>query len=92
MGSGRFDRDLKADMQESLAGWPLRLARRRSRDGRALGFALAAIETPALLVQGGQDLMVPAAHATLEFLPEEGHMTLGMEPGRALEWLLPRIR
>jgi len=53
-------------------------------------------------VQGGQDLMVPEAHArgmaavlpnaTLEFHPEEGHMTLGMEPGRALEWLAPQLR
>ena len=99
MDSGRFDRDLKADLQESLGGghygW--------LDDGLATvapwGFDLASIETPVLLLQGGQDLMVPAAHAygmaevlpnaTLEYLPEEGHMTLGMEPGRALDWLLP---
>ena len=45
---------------------------------------------------------MPAAHAyavaevlpdaTREFLPEEGQMTLGMEPGRPLDWLLPRLR
>ena len=66
------------------------------------GFDLAAIEAPVLLVQGGQDLMVPEAHAcgmaavipdaTLEFLPEEGHMTLGMSPDRALDWLVPQLR
>ena len=102
LDSGRFDRDMKADRLESLGGghygW--------LDDGLATvapwGFDLASIETPVLLVQGGQDLMVPAAHAygmaevlpnaTLEFLPEEGHLTLGMQPGRALDWLLPRIR
>ena len=102
LDSGRFDRDMKVDRLESLGGghygW--------LDDGLATvapwGFDLASIETPVLLVQGGQDLMVPAAHAygmaevlpnaTLEFLPEEGHLTLGMQPGRALDWLLPRIR
>ena len=91
LDSGRFDRDMKADRLESLGGghygW--------LDDGLATvapwGFDLASIETPVLLVQGGQDLMVPAAHAygmaevlpnaTLEFLPEEGHLTLGMAAG-----------
>jgi len=66
------------------------------------GFDLAAIETPVLLIQGGQDLMVPPAHAygmaavlpnaTLEFHPGEGHMTLGLAPERPLEWLASRLR
>jgi pimeloyl-ACP methyl ester carboxylesterase len=61
------------------------------------GFELSAIEAPVLLLQGGQDLMVPAAHAdamarelprpTHVFEPEEGHMTLGFSPERPLDWL-----
>jgi hypothetical protein len=54
MDSGRFDRDLKADLQESLGGGHYG----RLDDGLATvapsGFVLAAIETPALLVRGGQ--------------------------------------
>jgi len=102
MDSGRFDEYFAADRKESIGhgiyGW--------LDDGLATmapwGFELAAIDAPVLLVQGGQDLMVPEAHArgmaavlpdaTLEFHPEEGHMTLGMEPGRALEWLAPQLR
>lgn len=102
MRSGRFDAYFVEDKHESLGGghygW--------LDDGLATmapwGFDLAAIEAPVLLVQGGQDLMVPEAHArgmaavlpnaTLEFHSEEGHMTLGMEPDRALEWLAPFLR
>ncbi len=102
MESGRYDEYFASDRSDSLArgiyGW--------LDDGIATmgpwGFDLAAIEAPVLLVQGGQDLMVPEAHArgmaavipdaTLEFHPEEGHMTLGMSPDRALEWLAPQLR
>ena len=102
MDSGRFARDLASDLQESLGGgyygW--------LDDGLATvapwGFELGAIEVPVLLLQGGEDLMVPPAHAyamaevlphaTLEFSPEDGHMTLAMAPERALDWLLPLLR
>jgi pimeloyl-ACP methyl ester carboxylesterase len=97
MQSGRFDAYIQADKREALGrgiyGW--------LDDGLACvapwGFELTAIETPVLLLQGGEDLMVPPAHAramaavlpsaTLEFHPEEGHMTLGLAPERALDWL-----
>ena len=63
MDSGRFARDLASDLQESLGGgyygW--------LDDGLATvapwGFELGAIEVPVLLLQGGEDLMVPPAHA-----------------------------
>jgi len=102
MQSGRFAADMEAGKQVSLGGghhgW--------LDDGLASvapwGFDLAAIETPVLLIQGGQDLMVPPAHAygmaavlpnaTLEFHPGEGHMTLGLAPERPLEWLASRLR
>jgi pimeloyl-ACP methyl ester carboxylesterase len=88
---------LAASKRESLGGGPYGWL----DDGLATvapwGFELSRIQAPVLLLQGGQDLMVPAAHAdamarelphaTLVFEPSEGHMTLGLVPGRPLDWL-----
>lgn len=102
MDSGQFDEYEEANLREALGGgiygW--------LDDGYACvgpwGFELESIEGPVLLVQGGQDLMVPASHAramaavlpnaTLEFHPDEGHMTLGMAPERSLDWLVEQTR
>ncbi|MFJ4845201.1 MULTISPECIES: alpha/beta fold hydrolase [unclassified Streptomyces] len=64
------------------------------------GFDPAGVRTPVLLLHGGQDRMVPAAHATwlarrmptaeLRVLPEEGHVSvLAAAPG-VLDWLADR--
>ena len=70
---------------------------------RAWGFDPAEIETPVLVVQGRQDLMVPGAHgswlaaripgAEAWFHEDEGHLTLLLPPSvrRIHEWLLARL-
>lgn len=67
---------------------------------RPWGFALDAIEAPALVVQGRQDLMVPGSHgdwlaarvpgAEAWLSDDEGHLTLFEAPSveRTHEWLL----
>jgi pimeloyl-ACP methyl ester carboxylesterase len=61
------------------------------------GVDLQAIRIPVAIFHGRRDLMVPFAHgewlaaaipgARLESAPDEGHMTLGADPGRALDWI-----
>ena len=65
---------------------------------RDWGFALADIRAKTLVLQGGQDLMVPAAHgsylaaripgAQLRSLPGEGHLTLQNHLDEVHAWLL----
>lgn len=62
------------------------------------GFDLSAIEVPVLLVQGSEDLMVPAAHgewlgrrvagAELRRAPGQGHMSLLAHLDAVYDWLL----
>ncbi len=95
--SGRYDAHFAASTQQSLGGghygW--------LDDGLATmapwGFELAAIEAPLLILHGGEDLMAPPAHAhalaavlpnaTLDYRPEDGHMTIGLQPEPPLDWL-----
>ena len=70
---------------------------------RPWGFEPAEIETPVLVVQGRQDLMVPGTHgswlaaripgAEAWFHEDEGHLTLLLPPSvrRIHEWLLARL-
>ena len=88
---------LEASKWEALGGGPNGWLDDGLASVAPWGFELSAIEAPVLLLQGGQDLMVPAAHAeamarelpraTHIFEPEEGHMTLGFSPERPLDWL-----
>ncbi len=65
---------------------------------RPWGFDLASIAVPTLVQQGGQDLMVPAAHgpwlaahlagSTPWFEPDEGHLSITLDIGRVHAWLL----
>jgi len=65
---------------------------------RPWGFDLASIAVPVLVQQGGQDLMVPAAHgpwlaghlpgATGWFEPDQGHLSITLDIGRVHAWLL----
>lgn len=67
---------------------------------RPWGFELTAVTTPVLVQQGGQDLMVPAAHgpwlaATLPTAEawmeaDEGHLSISLDVGRVHAWLLER--
>jgi pimeloyl-ACP methyl ester carboxylesterase len=62
------------------------------------GFRLSAVRTPALVVHGGRDRVVPAAHgrllaaglpdATLDERPSDGHVSVLTGVPRAMEWLL----
>lgn len=63
------------------------------------GFEVSDIKVPTLIVQGGQDLMVPPSHgpelvtripgAEAHFLPDEGHLTLVADRVPDVhEWLL----
>jgi len=64
------------------------------------GFDLAAVTAPVLLVQGGQDRMVPPAHVELlrQALPraevwlrqDDGHVSVLQACPAALDWLLAR--
>ncbi|WP_433606110.1 alpha/beta fold hydrolase [Dactylosporangium sp. CA-139114] len=61
------------------------------------GFEPEAIDRPVLLIHGGGDRMVPAAHsawlaehvkgAELRLIPETGHITAMRQGAAALEWL-----
>ena len=65
---------------------------------RDWGFDLAAIRVPVLVLQGGQDLMVPYAHgawlaahvpgATARLSDADGHLTLMADLGPVHAWLL----
>ncbi len=67
---------------------------------RHWGFELADITTPVLVQQGGQDLMVPAAHgpwlaahlptAQAWMEPDEGHLSISLDVSRVHAWLLER--
>lgn len=67
---------------------------------RPWGFELADVRVPALVVQGGQDLMVPASHgpwlasrlpdATPWFDAEAGHVSPLLDIGPVHDWLLER--
>ena len=64
------------------------------------GFDLAAITAPVLLVQGGEDRVVPAAHAHLLLAslpgaelwlrPRDGHVSVLRATAVAMDWLLDR--
>lgn len=66
------------------------------------GFRLSAVRTPALVVHGGRDRVVPAAHgrllaaglphATLDERPSDGHVSVLTGVPRAMEWLLAAAR
>lgn len=66
------------------------------------GFSLDAIRVPVLLLQGEQDLMVPAAHGRwlaehlpgvdARILPDDGHLTLTVtRMPEILDWLLDKL-
>lgn len=65
---------------------------------RPWGFDLSSVAVPVLVRQGGQDLMVPAAHgpwlaahltgSTGWFEPDEGHVSLAFDMSRVHAWLL----
>ncbi len=65
---------------------------------RPWGFDLSSVAVPVLVRQGGQDLMVPAAHgpwlaahlagSTGWFEPDEGHLSLAFDMSRVHAWLL----
>lgn len=69
---------------------------------RPWGFDLDEISAPVLVLQGGQDLMVPAAHgawlaqhlpgSTAWLEPDEGHVSISADLGRVHAWLLDRWR
>jgi pimeloyl-ACP methyl ester carboxylesterase len=62
------------------------------------GFDPAHVTVPLLLLQGAHDLMVPPAHAralagmipraTLMLEPDDGHLTVCLDPVRPLDWLI----
>jgi pimeloyl-ACP methyl ester carboxylesterase len=62
------------------------------------GFDPAHVTVPLLLLQGAHDLMVPPAHAralagmipraTLMLEPNDGHLTVCLDPVRPLDWLI----
>jgi pimeloyl-ACP methyl ester carboxylesterase len=62
------------------------------------GFDPAHVTVPLLLLQGAHDLMVPPAHAralagmipraTLMLEPDDGHLTVCLDPLRPLDWLI----
>jgi pimeloyl-ACP methyl ester carboxylesterase len=62
------------------------------------GFDPAHVTVPLLLLQGAHDLMVPPAHAralagmipraTLMLEPDDGHLTVCLDPVRPLNWLI----
>jgi len=64
------------------------------------GFDLAAVTAPVLLVQGGQDRMIPPAHvellrqalprAEVWLRPDDGHVSVLQACPAALDWLLAR--
>ena len=64
------------------------------------GFDVAAIETPVLIVQGGEDRVVPAAHgrwlaghirgAELWLRPDDGHVSVLAAAPDAMDWLAAR--
>ncbi len=66
----------------------------------AWGFDLTAVDVPVLVLQGGQDLMVPPAHGrwiagqipavTARLPPDEGHLSLAADVGQIHSWLLER--
>lgn len=65
---------------------------------RPWGFELSSVTAPTLVQQGGQDLMVPAAHgpwlaahlpASTGWLePDQGHLSITLDLGRVHGWLL----
>lgn len=65
------------------------------------GFDVTSITRPVLVVQGGQDRVVPASHgrwlaaaipgAELWFRPDDGHVSILREVPQALDWLLAQI-
>lgn len=67
---------------------------------RDWGFSLADVRVPVLVVGGGQDLMVPVAHAhwlgahvpgaEQDLDPDAGHLSLLESAGRLHAWLLER--
>lgn len=67
---------------------------------RPWGFDLDEVSVPVLVQQGGQDLMVPAAHgpwlaahlpgATPWLEPDQGHLSITLDIGRVHGWLLER--
>jgi pimeloyl-ACP methyl ester carboxylesterase len=100
--SGRFDDHMQASRREAARGGHYGWLDDGLASVAPWGFDLATVQAPALLIQGGQDLMVPPAHAhgmaavlphaTVEYYAEEGHMTLGLAPERALDWLASSVR
>lgn len=66
------------------------------------GFRLSAVRTPALVVHGGRDRVVPVAHgrllaagmlhAALDERPSDGHVSVLTGVPRAMEWLLAAAR
>jgi pimeloyl-ACP methyl ester carboxylesterase len=68
---------------------------------RPWGFDLADVSAPTLLVQGGQDRVVPPAHAgwlanhvagaELWRRPDDGHVSVLAACPTAMDWLLERI-
>jgi hypothetical protein len=102
MRSGHLDEHMAASKQEALGGGHYGWLDDGLASVAPWGFDLAAVRAPVLLLQGGEDLMVPPSHAramaailpnaTLEFHPDEGHMTLALAPDRPLDWLLPLLR
>lgn len=67
---------------------------------RPWGFEIADVTGPVLVQQGGQDLMVPAAHgpwlaaslpdAEAWMEPDQGHLSISLDVGRVHGWLLDR--
>ena len=74
--------------------------RRRRRVRAAVGFELEAVDDPVLVVQGGQDRVIPPAHADalvralpnaeLWLRPRDGHVSVLHACPVAMDWLRAR--
>lgn len=88
------------DASHAGEAWPGGLVDDDVAFARGWGFSLGQVEVPALLVQGGQDRVVPPAHVDLLAAalpdvevwrrPDDGHISVLHACADAMGWLLAR--